>query len=389
MTISSERQYFESRLDQYTQWRRDLHQHPETAFEEFRTAAFVAQKLRDFGLEVVEGLAKTGVVGVLKATHTVQRRIGLRADLDALPMTEEAIDRPYCSVHKGKMHACGHDGHTVMLLAAAEYLSQYPQSHTEVVFIFQPAEENVAGGKVMVDEGLFEQFPVDDIFGLHNLPGLSFGHMAARVGPQMASADMFKIVLTGRGGHAAWPHRCDDVVLTAAELITQLQAIVSRTVDPLGSVVLSITQVHSGESDNVLPSTAVIRGTVRALEEEVRAKVERQMEHFVVSHAEIRGLAVDWTYEQRYTATVNAKQPTVLAMDCAEQVVGRDRIDRSPDPLMGAEDFGWMLRAKPGCYALLGAGEGPMLHHPHYDFNDHLIPIGAHYWVELAKAIVD
>jgi amidohydrolase len=385
MTTSSERQYFETRLERYIEWRHDLHRHPEIAFEEVRTAAFVAEKLKEFGLKVVEGLAKTGVVGVLKSTQMTRRRIGLRADLDALPMTEEAIKRPHCSVNEGKMHACGHDGHTVMLLAAAEYLSQHRQTHTEVVFIFQPAEENVAGGKVMVDEGLFEQFPVDEVFGLHNLPGLDFGHMAARVGPQMASADMFKISLSGRGGHAAWPHRCDDLILAAAEVVIQLQALISRTVDPLDAAVLSVTQLHSGESDNVLPSTAILRGTVRALNEQVRAGIESQMERFIRSYTEVRGLTVGWTYERRYTATVNAQTSSEIAMNCAERVVGTAQVDRAPDPLMGAEDFGWMLRAKPGCYALLGAGEMPMLHHPHYDFNDQLIPIGAHYWVELAK----
>ncbi|MAD60098.1 MAG: peptidase M20 [Myxococcales bacterium] len=379
--------YFETHHERYIRWRHDLHAHPETAFEEYRTAAFVASKLKSFGLEVTEGLAKTGVVGVLKAVKDTQKKIGLRADLDALPMTEEARERPHCSRHDGKMHACGHDGHTVMLLAAAEYLSTHPLPNTEVVFIFQPAEENVAGGKVMVDEGLFDQFPVEQVFGLHNLPNQPFGHIAARIGPQMASADMFKITLSGQGGHAAWPHQCDDVILAASELVSQAQALVSRLTDPLQAAVLSVTQFHAGESDNVLPSTVTLRGTVRALDEQVRANIEAKLECLARSHAQLKGLELTWHYDRRYTATVNEAQATQYAMDCAEELWGKDRVDRQPAPLMGAEDFGWMLRVKDGCYALLGAGPSPMLHHPHYDFNDDLIPLGASYWVKLAQGL--
>ena len=385
MTTLSERKYFEENLSRYVQWRHDLHAHPETAFEEERTAALVAKRLTDFGLEVHCGLAKTGVVGVLHALRSTDRRVGLRADLDALPMTEECPHRPHRSVHEGKMHACGHDGHTVMLLAAAEYLSRNPLENTEVVFIFQPAEENVAGGRVMVDEGLFDRFPVDEVYGLHNLPGLTMGHFAARVGAQMASADMFSITLSGRGGHAAWPHRCDDVILASSELVILLQGLISRQVDPLDSAVLSVTQVHGGESDNVLPSHVTLRGTVRALNEEVRRGVEERMASLTKTHAEVRGLDLEWHYDRRYAVTVNAPSQTETALVCAERVVGAKQVDASPAPLMGAEDFGWMLREKPGCYILLGAGDGPMLHHPKYDFNDELIPIGASYWVELAR----
>ena len=383
--LTSAEAHFEANKARYVEWRKALHARPELAFEEVETARFVADQLRGFGLEVTEGLAKTGVVALLSPKGEVQRRVGLRADLDALPMTEEAPDRPHRSTCEGKMHACGHDGHTVMLLVAAEFLSQHPPANTEVTFIFQPAEENVAGGKVMVDEGLFERFPVDAVFGLHNLPGRPFGTLAARVGPQMASADMFAFTLRGRGGHAAWPHLCDDVLLSASELISQLQGLVSRSVDPLSAAVLSVTQVHGGESDNVLPSSVEVRGTVRALDEEVRARIEAGMEHLVRSHAELKGLELSWRYERRYTATVNAPEPTAYAIRCARAVVGEHQVDAAPPPLMGAEDFGWMLRARPGCYALLGAGEGPMLHHPLYDFNDELISIGARYWVALAS----
>lgn len=385
--IDQARAYFETRLEQYTGWRRDLHTHPEIAFEEVRTAAIVADKLKSWGLEVTEGLAQTGVVGVLRAQKEVKRRIGLRADLDALPMTEEATqqERPYRSIHEGKMHACGHDGHTVMLLAAAEYLSTRPRLHTEVIFIFQPAEENLAGGRVMVEEGLFDQFPVDEVFGLHNLPGLEVGHIAARVGPQMASADMFSITLKGRGGHAAWPHRCDDVLLAASELILLAQSLVSRRTDPLDAAVLSFTQVHGGESDNVSPSTVQVRGTVRALNEETRQAIEHGLKLLADAQASRHQLTIDWQYDHRYTATVNAKEPTYKALACARRVVGDEATDSNPAPLMGAEDFGWMLRARPGCYVLLGAGERPMLHHPHFDFNDQIIPIGASYWVALTE----
>lgn len=384
MTSSEEvRAYFESHLSRYTTWRHDLHAHPEIAFEEVRTATFVASLLKSWGLEVTEGLAQTGVVGVLQPTGERKRRVGLRADLDALPMTEEA-DCPYRSKNEGKMHACGHDGHTVMLLAAAEYLSAHPPEHAEVTFIFQPAEENLAGGRVMVDEGLFERFPVDEVFGLHNLPGLEEGRIAARVGPQMASADMFSITLQGEGGHAAWPHRCDDVLLATAELVVLAQQWVSRRVDPLDAAVLSCTQFHSGESDNVLPSTSTLRGTVRALKEETRLGIEAGLKQLAESQAARYRLKLTWSYEHRYTATVNAPAPTERALRCARRVVGDDRVDEALAPLMGAEDFGWMLRVKSGCYALLGAGDRPMLHHPRFDFHDSLIPIGATYWVMIA-----
>ena len=371
-----------ARTAEHSAWRHQLHAHPETAFEEVRTAAFVAEKLKSWNLEVTEGLAKTGVVGVLRARGEVKRRVGLRADLDALPMTEES-DLPYCSRVAGKMHACGHDGHTVMLLAAAEYLSAHPREHTEVVFIFQPAEENVAGGRVMVDEGLFERFPVDEVFGMHNLPGLPEGMFAARIGAQMASADMFSIRLSGRGGHAAWPHRCDDVVYASASIVTQAQALVSRETDPLESAVLSFTQLHTGESDNVLPAHAELRGTVRALSEKRRAHLESRLRSLAEQQASLHNLTLSWTYERNYAVTENAPEQTRRALSCARLVVGEAQVDANPDPLMGAEDFGWMLRAKPGCYILLGAGERPMLHHPQFDFNDALIPIGASYWVAL------
>jgi amidohydrolase len=416
----------------YAALRRDLHAHPELAFEERRTAAVVAAHLRalplapNATLEVVEGLARTGVVARLRVGSPDApslRRVGLRADLDALPMREEG-----CPEHRsrvdGCMHACGHDGHTALLLMAAERLCASPPEPpepperadvaVEVILIFQPAEENLAGGRVMVEEGLFERFPVDEVFGLHNLPGHPLGQLSARVGPQMASADFFEVVLEGVGGHAAWPHRCADPVVAAAELALAWQSVVSRGVDPLAAAVLSVTRLQAGESDNAIPSRALLRGTVRALDEGVRAEVEGRMRRVAEGVCAAHDLRLSWRYERRYTATVNAPAPTARALAAAERAQGALRAalsplldppapissalsaeaaralmgastDPNPAPLMGAEDFGWMLRARPGCYALLGAGERPMLHHPRYDFEDALLPLGALYWVSLAR----
>ena len=391
--LDEDRSFFQEHLELYTQWRRQLHKHPEIAFEEVQTAHFVANQLRAFGLDVYEGLAKTGVVGVwrhpdLGIIHS-SPRIGLRADLDALPMSE-FNDFEHRSIHEGKMHACGHDGHTVMLLAAAHRLSLDPPDFLgEIVFIFQPAEENEAGGKIMVEEGLFDQFPVDAVFGLHNLPGLEWGHFAARIGPQMASADFFRVVLHGKGGHAAWPHECSDVLLSASQLVVQWQGIISRQLNPLDSAVISVTQIHGGESTNVLPAHVEIQGTVRAFKEEIRQKIEKSMKLDLDALCLRAGLQADWEYQHRYTATENAAQPTQFALQVAQSCFGKTHVDSQPDPLMGAEDFGWMLRVKSGCYALLGAGQRPMLHHPHYDFPDSLIPHGALYWTQLARTFLE
>lgn len=405
--LDADRAFFQEHLEMYTQWRRQIHKHPETAFEEVQTARFVADQLRSFGLEVHEGLAKTGVVGVWRHPTNSESsldnqynqgqppkdpsfpRIGLRADLDALPMSE-FNQFPHRSIYEGKMHACGHDGHTVMLLAAAHRLSMAPPPfYGEIVFIFQPAEENEAGGKVMVDEGLFDRFPVDAVFGLHNLPGLEWGKFAARVGPQMASADFFKVVLKGKGGHAAWPHECSDVLLSAAQLMMNWQEIISRKLNPLQAAVISTTQIHGGESTNVLPAQVELQGTVRAFDEAVRQKIEKAMKHDLDALCIRANLEAEWDYQHRYTATENAPIPTQFAIKVAQSCFGEKRVDAQPDPLMGAEDFGWMLRVKSGCYALLGAGEQPMLHHPHYDFSDPLIPLGALYWTQLARTFLE
>ena len=393
--IENDRAFLSQNHTLYTQWRRHLHQHPEIAFEEVQTAHFVAKTLRSFGLEVHEGLAKTGVVAVWRHPHLDQEtsnhafpRIGLRADLDALPM-EEHNTFSHRSINKGKMHACGHDGHTIMLLAAAHRLSQSPPKDIgEIVFIFQPAEENEAGGRVMVEEGLFEQFPVDVVFGLHNLPGLDLGRFAARIGPQMASADFFKLILKGKGGHAAWPHECSDVLINAAQLILSWQTIVSRRIDPLSPAVVSVTQIHGGQSTNVLPAQVEITGTVRAFDEETRQKIQALMKADIDQLCFGSDFEADWQYEHRYTATENAPLPTEFALDVARKCFGEDQVDAQPNPLMGAEDFGWMLRAKSGCYALLGAGDRPMLHHPHYDFPDELLIYGALYWIQLARTFL-
>ena len=394
--LNDDRLFLKQNHETYAQWRRHLHQHPETAFEEVQTAQFVADRLRSFGLEVHEGLAQTGVVAVwrnprnssLEQSDHILPRIGLRADLDALPM-DEFNTFAHRSIYDGKMHACGHDGHTIMLLAAAHRLSQSPpQNVGEIIFIFQPAEENEAGGRVMVEEGLFDQFPVDAVFGLHNLPGLTLGHFAARVGPQMASADFFKLTLKGKGGHAAWPHQCSDVLVSASQLVLSWQTIVSRKIDPLSPAVVSVTQIHGGQSTNVLPAQVEVTGTVRAFDEATRQQIENQMKAEIDAVCLSGDFEADWQYEHRYTATVNAPLPTEFSLKVAQQCFGASKVDGTPQPLMGAEDFGWMLRARPGCYALLGAGDRPMLHHPHYDFPDELLAHGALYWIQLARTFL-
>lgn len=408
-------EYLQKNQDKYTAWRHDLHAHPETAFEEYRTATFVADTLRSFHLDVHTGLAKTGVVAVLSigkienclnannsfvsssmdhktplnenSDPLPMRRIGIRADLDALPI-HERNNLEYCSKYEGKMHACGHDGHVVILLAAAEYLSKYRSvwddlPASEIVFIFQPAEENVAGGRVMVEEGLFDHFPVDEVYALHNLPGLPQGSLHTTVGPQMASADFFQVQLHGQGGHAAWPQHCDDLIVYASQCIQQWQSLVSRCISPLDTVVLSVTQIHAGESLNALPAHLQLGGTVRCLNESVRQKIETHMQKILAAICQGAGITYTWDYDARYPVTFNQEHTTQKALQAASECMLIDSIESQADPLMGAEDFAWMLRSKPGTYVLLGAGDTPMLHHNQYNFNDELITIGASYWIHL------
>ncbi|MEE2645385.1 MAG: M20 aminoacylase family protein [Myxococcota bacterium] len=375
-----------ARAAQHQRWRRQLHQHPELAFHEHETARFVEGQLRSLGLEVVTGLAQTGVVGTLRRGEGPA--IGLRADLDALPIQEHG-QHAHRSRIEGKMHACGHDGHVTMLLAAAEELVQSDRFQGTVHFIFQPAEENEAGGRVMVEEGLFERFPVEGVYGLHNLPGLPFGEIALRAGAQMASADFFEATLVGVGGHAAWPHSCVDPIPCAAQLVLAWQQLVSRRIDPLESAVLSVTRIEAGESPNAIPSQAVLSGTVRALSEEIRTQIETEMEATLAGLAAASRLKYEWRYERRYPVTMNDPAHVEYSARAAAMTVGEAKVSRTRPPLMGSEDFGWMLRAQPGCYILLGAGEGrSMLHHPAYDFNDELTAVGASYWVHLVESLL-
>lgn len=373
--------------DELTAWRRDLHAHPETAFEEVRTADFVAERLEGFGIAVHRGLAKTGVVGTLRAGNS-DRRIGLRADMDALDIVEEN-DVSWKSRHRGKMHACGHDGHTAMLLGAAQYLARTRDFDGTIHFIFQPAEENLAGGKVMVDEGLFDQFPVDCVFGMHNRPGIPVGEVAVLYGPVMAAADFFTIEVRGDGSHAAFPHHGVDPLVTAAEIVVSLQRIVSRTVDPMESAVVSVTQIHGGTTMNVIPEFATITGTVRSFKPEIQDRIEARIQDVVSGVCAAHGLEHNLQYDRRYAPTTNTDPETDMAAAACAKVVGQAAVRRDVPPSMGAEDFGWMLLARPGAYILIGNGEGEaggcVVHNPRYDFNDRILPIGASYWATLAE----
>jgi hippurate hydrolase len=370
------------------EWRHDLHAHPETAFEEQRTAALVAQKLESFGLQVHKGLGRTGVVGTLSA-GSGKRAIGLRADMDALHIHEQN-DFGHRSRHEGKMHACGHDGHTSMLLGAAKYLAQTRNFDGTVHFIFQPAEENEGGGREMVEQGLFDKFPCDSVYGMHNWPGMAVGQFGLRAGPMMASFDIFEIELTGRGSHAALPHTGIDPVVAAAALVQALQSIASRNVDPIESSVVSVTQIHAGDTWNVIPDAAVLRGTTRAFKPEIQDLIERRMREICSGVASTYGAQVKLRYERRYPPTVNAPRETEVCASVLERMVGAENVVRVP-PTMGSEDFAFMLQAKAGCYVFVGNGPGAggcMLHNPHYDFNDEILPLGASYWANLVEHIL-
>ena len=369
-----------------TAWRRDLHAHPETAFEEHRTAEVVATRLAEFGLEVTTGVARTGVIGTL---HGVGEgpAIALRADLDALHLDEEN-DFAHRSAHPGRMHACGHDGHTTMLLGAARYLAQTRKFSGTVRFIFQPAEENEGGGRVMVEEGLFDRFPAEHVFGLHNWPWLPAGEMAVHVGPVMAAADRFDIVIEGKGGHGAMPHQCVDPVVVAAQVITALQTITSRTTSPTDSAVVSVTRLQAGHTYNVIPARVTLAGTTRSFSPAVRQQIETRMGEIVAGICAAHGAEGHLEYRPGYPATVNDAQAAQWAADAAKAVVGPQRVHESLPPSTGAEDFAYLARARPGCYVWLGTGHGPDtpgLHHPRFDFNDDMLAVGASYWARLVE----
>ncbi len=372
-------------LPEIAAWRQDLHQHPELDFDVFRTAAFVADKLRTFGIdEVIEGVGRTGVVGVIRGQKDDSAlTIGLRADMDALPILE-AGELPYKSSEPGKMHACGHDGHTAMLLGAAQHLAKSRQFNGRAVVIFQPAEELSGGGREMVEDGLMERFNIQQVYGLHNLPGLAVGKFGVRPGPIMAAADIFEIELTGRGGHAALPHLCVDAPLVAAHIIIALQSISARIVDPVQPVVVSVTVVQSeGDTFNVIPQQIKLKGTVRALSADVRDSAEQWVKHIVQSTATIYGASVNIDYVRDYPPTINSAEQAKFAAAVARSVVGNDAVDANIPALMGAEDFSFMLNARPGAFMFIGNGDSASLHNPRYNFNDDALPFGCRYWINL------
>jgi hippurate hydrolase len=373
-------------LAELTALRRDIHAHPELAFNENRTADIVARELQRYGLEVHRGMAKTGVVGVLRA-GTSARMIGLRADMDALPLCE-LNEFPHHSKHHGKMHACGHDGHTAMLLGAARYLAENPDFDGIAVFIFQPAEESEGGAAVMIEDGLFEKFPVEAVFGLHNWPGIPVGDMAAMPGPVMAGTCAFEITVRGHGCHAAMPHQGIDSIVAGAQLVQALQTVVSRTLHPGESAVVSVTQFHGGEAWNIIPEEVVLRGTIRSFKPEVQQTVERAIERLCGGVAAANGAQIGVRFDHRYPPTVNSVAEAKFCQQVAAEVFGEERVLTDILPSMGAEDFAYMLNEKPGCYVWLGNGPGTggcTLHNPHYDFNDELLTLGASYWVHLVR----
>ncbi|NEW92416.1 M20 aminoacylase family protein [Rhodopseudomonas sp. BR0M22] len=369
-------------------WRRTLHQQPELMYDVDGTAAFVAERLREFGCdEVVTGLGRTGVVGVIRGAKPANggeiRSIGLRADMDALPI-EEATGLPYASKVPGKMHACGHDGHTAMLLGAARYLAETRNFAGDAVVIFQPAEEGGAGAAAMIDDGLMERFGIDQVYGMHNGPGIPVGAFAISPGPVMAATDAIDIRIEGHGGHAARPHLCVDPVLAGAQLITALQGIVSRSVDPFDAAVLSMCEFHAGNARNVIPQFAELKGTVRTMKADVRDLVEQRVRDVVVGVAQSTGTRIDLTYERGYPVLVNHLAETDVAMRVARDVAGETNVVPLP-PLMGAEDFAYMLEKRPGAFVFIGNGDSAGLHHPAYDFNDEAIVYGTSYWVRLVE----
>jgi hippurate hydrolase len=368
-------------------WRRDFHEHPELRFEEQRTAARVAELLKGWGLEVHTGIATTGVVGVLRS-GSGGRSIGLRADMDALPM-DEATGLPYASRNPGRMHACGHDGHTSMLLGAAKYLAETKNFDGTVVFIFQPGEEGGAGGRIMVEEGLFKRFPCDTVYGLHNDPTLPLGEADIRDDVMMAASDRFFVTIKGAGGHASRPHACLDPIVAGAQIVTALQTIVARRVDPLESAVISTTQFHSGTAENVIPDEAKLVGTVRTFTPGVQDLVEAAMRRVVETTAAAHDMTAEFTYRRGYPPTVNHLEQARRAARAAETVLGAGRVHRDKPPVMGGEDFSFMLLERPGAYIKLGQKDGAKgaaeVHTVQYDFNDDLLPIGASFFAQLVE----
>jgi len=374
------------RITELRGWRRQIHQHPETAFEEFRTAALIAGLLRDWGIATTEGVGGTGVVGVLQGRGGDGAGIGLRADMDALHVHEEN-SFSHASTREGKMHACGHDGHTAMLLGAARELAANPDFAGRVVFIFQPAEEGEGGGKAMVEDGLFERFPVDAVYALHNWPGLPVGAAAVHDHAVMAAFLTFRLRLTGKGCHAAMPHLGTDVLLAGAQLVTQLQGLVSREVAPHESAVVSVTSFHAGSNYNVIPEQVEMKGTVRCFEATMQARLEQRLRAAVDALSSFHGLRAELDIERRYPATINDPRHAQRCADALAATEGVEVVHRNLPPSMGSEDFAFLLEQRPGAYIWLGNGENcASLHNPRYDFNDALLPIGVRYWLNLVQS---
>ena len=377
------------RVGEFVSLRRDIHRHPELAFEEHRTAALVADKLQAWGYQVERGLGGTGVVGTL-VRGSGQRRLGLRADMDALPI-QEASGADWSSQRPGLMHACGHDGHTAMLLAAARQLAEAGQFDGMLNLIFQPAEEGGGGALRMMADGLFDKYPCDAIFAMHNMPGIQQGRLVLRDGPTMASSDYATITLTGKGGHGAMPHHTADPVVAAASLVMALQTVVSRNVDPQQTAVVTVGALHAGQANNVIPATATLELSVRALDRDVRALLERRIKALVAAQAESFGVAAKVDWRSGYAVLVNTPQETDLAREVAVALVGAERVTLQGPPLTASEDFAFMLERVPGSYLFIGNGDGPgacMVHNPGYDFNDDNIAVGCAFWVRLVERLL-
>ncbi|MBC9247776.1 amidohydrolase [Paracoccus sp. 11-3] len=377
---------FAELLPEITAWRRDFHEHPELLYDVHRTAGRVADLLREFGCdEVVEGIGQTGVIGVIKGkTNTRDRTIGLRADMDALPIIEQTgLD--YASKTPGKMHACGHDGHTAMLLGAAKYLAETRNFDGTAVVIFQPAEEGGAGGEAMIKDGIVDRWGIDEFYGMHNMPGIPVGSFAIKPGPMMAAADQFDITVTGKGGHAAKPHECIDTTLTAAQIIVALQSIVSRNIDPLKNAVVSVCTVATDSTaHNVIPQVVKLKGTARSLDPAVRAQLEEGIKRVATNMATAMGARADVQYDRGYPVTMNNDAATEWAADVARSIAGD--IDMDMQPMMGGEDFSYMLNERPGAYIWVGNGDTAMVHHPAYNFNDDAIPAGSSWYAGMVEA---
>lgn len=375
--------------------RHDLHAHPELSFEEVRTADLVAAKLAEWGIPTVRGMGGTGVVGII-TNGSSKRAIGLRADMDALPV-QEINTFAHASRHPGKMHACGHDGHVAMLLGAAHYLAQHKPFDGTVYLIFQPAEEGGGGARRMMDDGLFTQFPMDAVFGMHNWPGMAVGSFGVTAGPMMASSNEFEVTIKGRGSHAAQPHMGIDPIMVAMQIAQGWQTIVSRNCNPLDSAVLTITQIHAGSATNVIPDDAKMIGTVRTFGMPALDLIERRMQEVARHTAAAYGAEIDFRFQRNYPPLINHAEETQFAIEVMREIAGAEHVDTAVEPTMGAEDFAFMLQEKAGCYVFIGNGEGQHrstghglgpcnLHNPSYDFNDALLPIGATYWVRLVEA---